>query len=104
VTITPPSGGRQSRRTAGGTANTWTNYSNAGGYQGPTVPAYSTVQVACYVNGFAVSDGNTNWYRLASSPWNNQYYVSADAFYNTPGMTSGSLHGTPYVDPAVPHC
>jgi hypothetical protein len=28
---------------------------------------------------------------------------SADAFYND-GATSGSLHGTPWVDPAVAHC
>jgi hypothetical protein len=26
-----------------------------------------------------------------------------NAFYNN-GATSGSLHGTPFVDPAVPNC
>jgi hypothetical protein len=29
--------------------------------------------------------------------------ISADAFYNN-GATSGSLHGTPFVDPAVANC
>jgi hypothetical protein len=55
------------------------------------------------VTGFRVSDGNTWWYRIAQSPWNNNYYVSADAFYNN-GETGGSLHGTPWVDSAVPNC
>jgi murein DD-endopeptidase MepM/ murein hydrolase activator NlpD len=89
--------------TVGGNANTWTNYSNAGGSQGPTIPSNNTVQIACKVTGFRVADGNTWWYRVAQSPWNNQYYVSADAFYNN-GQTSGSLHGTPFVDGNVPNC
>ena len=55
------------------------------------------------VQGFAVADGDTWWYRIASSPWNGAYYASADAFYNN-GRTSGSLHGTPFVDNAVPNC
>jgi hypothetical protein len=51
-----------------------------------------------------VADGNTWWYEIGSSPWNNVYYASADAFYNEPGVTTGSLVGTPFVDPAVPLC
>lgn len=43
------------------------------------------------------------WYRIASSPWSNQLYVSADAFYNN-GQTYGSLIGTPFVDPSVANC
>ena len=89
--------------TTGGAANTWTNYSNAGGTQGPTIPAFSSVQISCALNGFRVADGNTWWYQIASSPWSYTYYVSADAFYNN-GATSGSLIGTPFVDPAVPNC
>jgi hypothetical protein len=61
------------------------------------------VQIACKVTGFRVEDGNTWWYLIASSPWGNTYYASADAFYNN-GQTSGSLIGTPFVDPAVPNC
>lgn len=89
--------------TAGGAANTWTNWTNAGGYQGPTIPAYATVQIACKLPGFRVADGDTWWYRIAESPWNSQYYVSADAFYNN-GQTSGSLHGTPFVDANMRDC
>jgi hypothetical protein len=88
---------------AGGPAHTWTNYTNAGGNEGPTIPPNQPVQIACKLPGFTVQDGNTWWYRIAQSPWNNAYYVSADAFYNN-GATSGSLHGTPFVDPAVANC
>lgn len=55
------------------------------------------------MTGFRVADGNTWWYRIAQSPWDGTYYVSADAFYND-GATAGSLLGTPFVDPAVPAC
>ncbi|HZC04394.1 MAG TPA: hypothetical protein VE338_02035 [Ktedonobacterales bacterium] len=89
--------------TAGGNANTWTNYTNAGGVQGPTVPGGATIQIACRLTGFKVADGNTWWYRIAQSPWSNAYYVSADAFYNN-GQTSGSLIGTPWVDTKVAMC
>jgi RHS repeat-associated protein len=101
---TSPSGAVSTfTETVGGDAHTWTNYTNAGGTQGPTISAFSSVQITCAVTGFRVADGNTWWYQVASSPWNNVYYVSADAFYNN-GQTSGSLHGTPFVDPAVPSC
>jgi hypothetical protein len=99
----PPPQPQTWAETTGGAANTWTNYTNAGGVQGPTIPAYATVQIACRLQGFRVADGNTWWYRIASSPWSGVYYVSADAFYNN-GATSGSLTGTPFVDPAVAMC
>ena len=89
--------------TAGGVTHTWTDYSDAGGVQGASIASYQTVQVACAVQGFRVADGDTWWYRVATSPWDDSYYASADAFYNN-GATSGSLHGTPFVDPAVPGC
>jgi hypothetical protein len=89
--------------TTGGVAHTWTNYQNAGGTQGPSIPSNATVQITCRLTGFRVSDGNTWWYQIASSPWSNTYYVSADAFYNN-GATSGSLVGTPFYDPNVPIC
>ncbi len=83
--------------------HTWTNYTNAGGTQGPSISSGQTVQIACRLQGFKVADGNTWWYRIDSSPWSNHYYASADAFYND-GQTSGSLHGTPFVDPGVGLC
>src|SRR4051794_22480184 len=89
--------------TTGGVTHTWTNYTNAGGTEGPTIGGQTTVQISCKLQGFQVSDGNTWWYRIASAPWSDQYYASADAFYNN-GQTSGSLVGTPWVDPNVQDC
>jgi surface antigen len=99
----PPPAPQTWAETTGGVAHTWTNYTNAGGTQGPSIGANQTVQIACKLHGFAVADGNTWWYRIVSAPWNAAFYVSADAFYNN-GATSGSLHGTPFVDPAVSDC
>jgi len=99
----PPAPAQTFAETVGGVAHTWTNYTNAGGTEGPTIAAYTTVHIACKLAGFRVADGNTWWYRIASSPWNGAYYVSADAFYNN-GSTSGSLSGTPFVDNAVANC
>lgn len=98
-----PAPPRTYAETTGGVTHTWTNYTNAGGTQGPSIASNTTVQITCKVTGFRVEDGNTWWYRIASSPWNNSFYASADAFYNN-GQTSGSLKGTPFVDPAVPSC
>lgn len=89
--------------TTGGVTHTWTDYSDAGGSEGPSIPGNDTVAITCVVKGFTVADGNDWWYEIASSPWDNTYYASADAFYNN-GSTSGSLRGTPFVDPAVPVC
>jgi hypothetical protein len=89
--------------TAGGDAHTWSDYTDAGGTEGPTIPGGSPVQIACSVQGFKVADGNTWWYRIDSAPWNSTYYVSADAFYNN-GATSGNLRGTPFVDASVSNC
>jgi surface antigen len=99
----PPTAPPTWAETTGGVAHTWTNYMNAGGTQGPSIASNQTVQVACKLTGFRVADGNTWWYRIASAPWNSSYYVSADAFYNN-GQMSGSLIGTPFVDPAVANC
>jgi hypothetical protein len=99
----PPAGNGVYNETAGGVADTWTNYSDAGGTEGPSIAGSQTVQILCRVTGFAVADGNDWWYQIASSPWSDSYYVSADAFYNN-GATSGSLAGTPFFDPAVPVC
>jgi hypothetical protein len=99
----PPPAAPTWAETVGGPTHTWTNWTNAGGYEGPTIATGQTVQIACKLPGFRVADGNTWWYRIAQSPWNSNYYASADAFYNN-GQTSGSLRGTPWVDPNVRDC
>ena len=89
--------------TSGSVVHTWTDYSDAGGTEGPSIPSNATVQIQCKVTGFEVADGNIWWYQIASSPWSDAYYASADAFYNN-GATSGSLIATPFADPNVPNC
>jgi surface antigen/cell division septation protein DedD len=89
--------------TTGSVAHTWTNYGDAGGTEGPEIASHQTVLITCRVSGWKAPDGNTWWYEIASSPWNNGYFVSADAFYNN-GQTSGSLLGTPFYDPSVSVC
>jgi len=98
-----PEIGSHHRESAGSVAHTWTDYMDAGGTQGPLIPHGRPVRIACRVEGFRVADGNDWWYRIASPPWNGNYYVSADAFYNN-GNDSGSLRGTPFVDYAIPLC
>lgn len=100
---TPPPAPSTWNETVGGVTHTWTNYTNAGGTQGPSIATGQTVQVYCRVQGFRVADGDTWWYRIASPPWSGTYYASADAFYNN-GQTSGSLQGTPFVDSSVAGC
>ena len=99
----PPATAATYVETTGGVVHTFTDYLNAGGTQGQSIGSNVSVAVSCRLTGMAVADGNTWWYRLASSPWNGSFYASADAFYNN-GQTSGSLANTPFVDSAVPLC
>ncbi len=99
----PPSSAPTYAETVGGSARTFTDYLDAGGIQGPSIASGQTVQVTCRTLGFTVPDGNAWWYKIASSPWSNAYWASADPFYND-GATSGPVAGTPFVDTAVPLC
>ncbi len=89
--------------TTGGLAHTWSDYEHAAGRAGPTIAGHQTIEIACRVKGYRVTDGNVWWYRIASAPWNGRYYVTADAFYNN-GHRSGSLLHTPFFDSRVPVC
>lgn len=89
--------------TVGGETMTWSDYRNGGGVAGPTIHTGQSVQVSCRVEGLAVADSDSWWYRVASDPWSDRFYASADAFYNN-GQTSGELRGTPFYDPGVPAC
>ena len=99
----PPTEGTLYGETTGGVVHTWSDYQNAAGRNGPSISSNQTIEVSCRADGFRVADGNTWWYRIASSPWNSAYYASADGFYND-GTDSGSLAGTPFVDLNVPIC
>jgi hypothetical protein len=88
----------------GGQTRTWSNFHDAGGSAGAVIPTGTTVLVSCRTMGFETADGNPWWYRIAAPPWDNRFYASADAFYNSAGLTSGPLAGGPMVDLSVPQC
>lgn len=106
VMIGPPSSSANttSVEATGGVATTWSDAADAGGCQGPTIPAGTSVKIQCKVSGLSMVDGIQSWYRIASAPWNSGYYASADAFYNN-GQTSGALSSSaPFDDSKVPQC
>lgn len=84
-------------------ANTFTNPFNASG-MGVKVPAMAWVQVSCKVHAPQIASANPDgyWYRLASSPWNNQYYAVANTFWN--GDVPGRKPYTHNTDWAIPNC
>lgn len=83
-------------------ANSFSNYHNASG-MGPHLDHGAWVEVSCKVYDPtipSVSPGGY-WYRIHSSPWNDQYYIAANTFYN------GDPPGGPYThstDMAVRDC
>lgn len=82
--------------------NTFTNYHNASG-MGPRIDPAAYVQVSCKVYDPYIASVNPDgyWYRIASSPWNDQYYSPANTFMN------GDPWGGPYThntDFSVPDC
>ncbi len=87
-TPAPPPPPQTWAETAGGVAHTWTNYQNAGGYQGQSVAQYQTIQIACKITGFVVADGNPWWYRIAQTPG------FANAFLA--GFSPGRWAGRPF--------
>ncbi|MBL7491247.1 PKD domain-containing protein [Frankia sp. AgB1.9] len=82
-------------------SGTFKNYSNASG-DGQRIAVHQAVEVSCRVQGFKVESGDTWWYKIASSPWNGEYYAPADNFYNN-GATSGPDNAV-FVDASVPGC
>jgi hypothetical protein len=88
--------------TTGTPAHTWADPVQLTGAGTPLGPRQS-VQVLCRVRGYVVQDGDPWWYRLASTPWNGNYYATSDAFYNN-GATSGPVDNGVVVDEQVPVC
>ena len=82
--------------------NTFTNYHNASGV-GPRINPGQQVQVSCKVlDGTIVSiNPDGYWYRIASAPWNNQYYAAANTFLNGDPPGGPFTHNTDF---NVPNC
>ena len=68
--------------TAGGVTHTWTNSSNAGGNEGPNIHVPPDGSDRVCRPGFQGGGRQHVVVPDCFSPWNDCYYVSADAFYN----------------------
>ncbi len=84
-------------------ARTFTDPYNLLG-KGPRIEEGRSVQVSCTLT-FSSPDSSSvgrYWYRIASPPWNNQYYSPANSFLN--GDPPDGSSSTTLVDEAVPDC
>lgn len=71
--------------------------------KGVKIPPNTWVEVSCKLYAPSIRSATPEgfWYRIASPPWNNNYYAVANTFWN------GDVFGEPYthhVDHAVPNC
>jgi GDSL-like Lipase/Acylhydrolase family len=82
--------------------NTFLNYHNASGV-GVRVAPFAFIEISCKVYDPAIASANPDgyWYRVASSPWNNQYYAPANTFMNGDAVGGPFTHNTDF---AVPDC
>jgi hypothetical protein len=82
--------------------DTFLNYSNASG-KGPRIAPKQVVEVSCKVYAPSIQSVQPDgyWYRIASAPWNNQYYAPANTFYNGDPEEGPYTHNTDF---AVPDC
>ncbi len=81
------------------------DYINASVPSPEMIPPSTPVTVSCTTQGQPLNSNpsDDNWYRVASAPWENEYYAPADAFYNG-APTSAPFAHTPLVDPTVRAC
>ena len=102
LTALPASAGTYAEQQGHRGANTFTNYHNASG-MGAKVPAAAWVDVTCKVYDPFITSVSPDgyWYRIASAPWNNQYYAAANTFMNGDPWSGPYTHNT---DMAVPDC
>jgi hypothetical protein len=102
VTQPPATGTTRAEQQGSRGANTFTDPHAISG-AGPRVAPSETVQVSCRLldpSAPSISpDGY--WYRLADSPWNNQYYAAANTFMNGDPPGGPFTHNTDF---AVPDC
>jgi hypothetical protein len=84
-------------------ADTFLNPENASG-KGTKIQPDGRVQVSCKVYAPQVESANPDgyWYRIASSPWDDNYYAVANTFWN--GDVAGQPPYTHNTDFAVPDC
>lgn len=84
-------------------ADSFADPHNASG-PGPHLDAKTYVQVSCkvYAPQIASATPDGYWYRIASAPWSDKYYVAANTFWN--GDVPGQRPYTHFTDMNVPNC
>lgn len=82
-------------------ARTYSKPHNLGGI-GPRINNQQDVQVSCEIIAPSVPSVGLYWYRIATLPWNNQYYSPANSFLN--GDPPDGTAPTHVVDQTVPQC
>lgn len=70
---------------------------------GQKIPARSFVEVSCKVFAPSILSAQPDgyWYRIASAPWNNEYYAVANTFMNGDVIGGPVEHNTDFT---VPDC
>lgn len=66
------------------------------------VPDKTNVQVSCEITAPSAPNVGLYWYRIATPPWNNQYYSPANSFLN--GDPPDGSSPTHVIDSTVPEC
>jgi hypothetical protein len=71
---------------------------------GVKIAPWQWVDVSCKVHAPQIQSANPDdyWYRIASAPWNNQFYAVANTFWNDD--VPGQKPYTHFTDWAVPNC
>lgn len=97
TTTPPPPQTWREQETPNHPVNTFTNYHNASG-MGTPVAAGQWVEVSCRVYDPTIASSNPDgwWYRIHSSPWNDQYYATANTFMNGDPVGGPYTHNTDF--------
>jgi hypothetical protein len=83
-------------------ADTFADYRNAS-QPGPHIAFEQPVEVSCKVHAPTIESARPGgyWYRIASPPWNDNYYAVANTFLNGDPVEGPYTH---HFDPEVPDC
>ena len=102
VVVTNPTVATHAEQQGHNGANTFSNTHTISG-AGPRVSPGQIVNVSCKVLDTSAASISPDgyWYRLADSPWNNQYYAAANTFYNGDPINGPYTHNTDF---SVPDC
>jgi hypothetical protein len=70
---------------------------------GPKIAPLQQVDVSCKRFDPSINSVSPDgyWYRIATNPWNNQYYSPANTFFNGDPLNGPYSHNTDF---AVPDC